>query len=607
VGVGDQLTVGIGGRPVSVAVLGLVVSPDEVYFTGTAALGAPEPERYGYGYVAGELLADAPANLVRFAGATDAVADAVPEVLGADYLVTQTRDTRPSVATAFDRVAQIKNLSYLFSGLFVVLALLAMFTAIRRLVAMQRPEIATLQALGFARQQIRAHYLAFGVATGGAGALAGALAAPAISTFVLGTQKTMFALPDWTIAYTPLSAAVAVGIVAACASSALFAVAKPLRLSPAEGLRQAIGRARHVVAERLHGLWHRLRIGARWALRDSMLNRVRFLMGVVAAVGCMMLLFAGFGVSDSMYDQVHRVFSVERSHEQRLALTADADTAVLPEGTQLLQEIVIRADGALEDLTATIVGPGQSLHLTAAGETAPDDAGIYATTALADRLGLAPGREVGIQVPSAGVGFTGELVGLIDASAPQSFYLTSKYWEGQGLAFNPTAALTPAGQRVSADTPGISQVLDRSVQVANGNSLVAGLESIFRLIRVFAVILAVVVLYSLGSLAFTERARDYATLSVLGFAKSDIRRLVGTENVVMTALGLAIGIPAGYWFLTVYVTMFDTRDTAYYPHISWPSIMAAVAITVISALSTTLFLRRRVRSIDPAEALKSIE
>jgi putative ABC transport system permease protein len=169
--------------------------------------------------------------------------------------------------------------------------------------------------------------------------------------------------------------------------------------------------------------------------------------------------------------------------------------------------------------------------------------------------------------------------------------------------------LVPAGSTLvgAAAGSGVAQVLDRTVQVDNGTRVAKRLESIFILIRVFAVVLAVVVLYSLGSLAFTERVRDYATLSVLGFGGRQLRRLVGRENIVMTTIGLVLGVPAGLWFLSVYVTMFDRRDIAYYPTISPVSIGLAVGITAISALTTTILLRRRVRSINMVEALKGVE
>jgi putative ABC transport system permease protein len=483
-----------------------------------------------------------------------------------------------------------------------------MFTAIRRLVSMQRQEIAVMRALGFARRQVRSHYLAFGLLTGGAGAALGALAAPVISLFVLSTQQAMFAVPKWRIAYTPLSAAVVALIVAACTASALLATAQPLRLSPADGLRQAVGRARRVSLERIGPLWRRLAAGTRWALRDALLHRVRFAMGLTAAIGCMMLLFAGFGVSDSMYDQVRQVFAVERSHGWRVSLGPDANTDDLTSGTQLLQETVVRMRGGGEDLNLTVVGPGKSLHLRSGDLDAPGDDGIYVTEALAGRLDLSPGVPLSLRFPALGRDINAPLTGVIDASTPQGFYVTSEYWQNQGNEFRPTAALTPGGAELGAhDRAQGTQVIQRTTQIDNGNRLVKGLESIFLLIRVFAIILAVVVLYSLGSLAFTERIRDYATLEVLGFSKRELRRLVGTENVIMTALGLAAGIPAGYWFLTVYVTMFDTRDTSYYAHITWVSVALAVAITAASALSTTAFLRRRIRSVNMVEALKGVE
>jgi len=64
-----------------------------------------------------------------------------------DRLVRITdRETNDAVATALDRVDQIRNLSVLFSFIFVLLAILAMYTSTRRLVEMQVREIATLKS-----------------------------------------------------------------------------------------------------------------------------------------------------------------------------------------------------------------------------------------------------------------------------------------------------------------------------------------------------------------------------------------------------------------------------------------------------------------------------
>lgn len=59
---------------------------------------------------------------------------AVEKIFGARLVAYYNRTTLPDVSSALDRVGQIRNLSYLFSFIFILLAILAMFTTIRRLI-----------------------------------------------------------------------------------------------------------------------------------------------------------------------------------------------------------------------------------------------------------------------------------------------------------------------------------------------------------------------------------------------------------------------------------------------------------------------------------------
>ena len=65
----------------------------------------------------------------------------------------------------------------------------------------------------------------------------------------------------------------------------------------------------------------------------------------------------------------------------------------------------------------------------------------------------------------------------------------------------------------------ILSVINKSDQEKNAYDFVNSLMSVFLMIIGFALLLVVVVLYSLGSLNFVERMRDYATLQVLGFSR----------------------------------------------------------------------------------------
>ncbi|WP_304249517.1 ABC transporter permease, partial [Limosilactobacillus gastricus] len=127
------------------------------------------------------------------------------------------------------------------------------------------------------------------------------------------------------------------------------------------------------------------------------------------------------------------------------------------------------------------------------------------------------------------------------------------------------------------------------------------------LIIVFAMLLIVVVLYNLGALSFVERSRDYATLSVLGIKKNELRTLTLIENLITTLIGWLIGIPAGIWFLGEYVNTFSTINLVYTPYVNWMTITLASGFVWLCSLSTSLLISRRIRKLDMVQALKGVE
>jgi putative ABC transport system permease protein len=613
---GDTIDVELAGRTTPLVVLGTYSSPEKLYFTGSPSLVAPEPERYGYALVRSvgvDRAAARSANVLRIA--TDDVGgttQAVGEVLGDQVVRITDQSSNASVSTAFDRVEQIRNLSLLFSFIFVLLAVLAMYSCTRRLVDMQARTIATFKALGLSSASIGLHYAMYGLVAGGAGAVIGLAASPLMSNYVLGTQQAMISMPAWGIAYTGTPALVCVLVIGICTLGAYLAARPSLRGVPAEQLRPGIARGRRVLLERVPGFWGRIRFGGRWAWRDSATNPARFGMGVLAVAGSIMLLFAGFGMPDSMSAQVRTAFEEENTYVARAGLLDGGGVLGVDAGAapQRLQEAVVRtvpSDGF--DRVLTVVGDGSYVHvLDTQGRPADLDL-VSVTQATSQRWGVAVGDTVTVALPADGPEISIQIEQVVRGSAPQGIYLSESRWAELGQSFVPTTLLVDgtADLGALAARDDVVDVLTLDQQHANATAMVEDLAGIFTLIRVFAIVLAVVVLYSLGALAFTERRRDYATLRVLGFEVGELRRLAALENVAATALGVVVGVPAGYAFLAAYVGTFSTPRLEYTAQIGAWSIAAACGIAVLFSMLTTFLLGRRVRTIDAVSALKGVE
>lgn len=131
-------------------------------------------------------------NALEIYAKEDDIRDDLEAILGEHLLSYYNQETLTEVSEATGRVGQIRNLSYLFSFIFILLAVLAMFTTIRRLIESQTKEIAVIKALGYSNGQITWHYISFGLLVGSFGALVGAAVSPLMSLFVLETQRLCF-------------------------------------------------------------------------------------------------------------------------------------------------------------------------------------------------------------------------------------------------------------------------------------------------------------------------------------------------------------------------------------------------------------------------------
>jgi len=123
---------------------------------------------------------------------------------------------------------------------------------------------------------------------------------------------------------------------------------------------------------------------------------------------------------------------------------------------------------------------------------------------------------------------------------------------------------------------------------------------------IFSVLLIVIVLYNSGNLSFNEREKEFATLKVLGFKSSAIRKLLSTQNLWLSIIGVICGIPLGRVPLQA---MMDSNGDS----IDWPCyiapityIIAAIFVMTVSVLVSFLF-SRRIKRIDMVEVLKGME
>ena len=123
---------------------------------------------------------------------------------------------------------------------------------------------------------------------------------------------------------------------------------------------------------------------------------------------------------------------------------------------------------------------------------------------------------------------------------------------------------------------------------------------------VAATVLGIVVLYNLGVMSYTERYREMATLKVVGFRNRKIGKLLISQNMWVTVIGVIVGIPAGIGTLSFLVTQLASE---YEMRISVSVLSIAVSAVLTFAVSmlVSLMVARKNKKIDMVEALKGAE
>lgn len=612
--VGDKMTVKLFNKNTELTIAGFVQSADHIYFTGSLEYIGPNYENYAYGYMSKNSLRtlsydQAPTNMLEIKGENRDYRDDLESILGKRLVSYYNKKTLTEISEATDRVGQIRNLSYLFSFIFILLAVLAMFTTIRRLIESQTKEIAVMKALGYSNNQVSRHYLSFGLFVGALGAGVGAVFSPIMSWFVLSTQKSMFSLPNWQIAYSwPSLAAIAL-VILICTLSAYFASRKAIKGLPAVFLRGKDKEVRHIFLEKLPVFWKRISDESKWAIRDAFINRVRVIMGIIGVAGSMMLLIAGIGMPVSMNHLIDKAYNIDFSYTKRLSV-ADYDKAQEVyggQGVQISQAHYSKDDGYNRLLI--IVSKGDYVKAkTADGQSLKPD-GLYVTKGFAELAHIKVGDKVSVTPYQDGKKYTFEVKGIIASATNQGAYLMSSAFEKAGGDFKPQTLLV--GNNVSSTETSrdknVLAVINKSNQETNAYEFVNGLMSVFLMIVGFALLLVIVVLYNLGSLNFVERTRDYATLQVLGFSKKNLQNIAMLENLATTAIGWGVGIPAGIWFLRQYVATFSTIRIEYPAYITWQVLLGASLLVWFTSVFTTFMMSRRIRKIDMVQALKGVE
>jgi len=124
---------------------------------------------------------------------------------------------------------------------------------------------------------------------------------------------------------------------------------------------------------------------------------------------------------------------------------------------------------------------------------------------------------------------------------------------------------------------------------------------------VFAMVVAFGVVYNNARISLAERARELATLRVIGFSRREVGSVLITELVILAIIAVPLGLLIGTGFATAILRAVNT-ETVRLPLVLTTSNYAfAVAVVLVASTISALVVLRKLSQLNLVGALKAPE
>jgi putative ABC transport system permease protein len=637
---GNTISAVLNGKKEIFRLSGVVLSPEFV-FEAPPNAALPDNKTYGVFWMPYKELATAfqlygAFNSVAIALAPGAseqnVVAAVDRVLAAyGGRGAYGRIDHPSHRRVDDEIRVLRGLAIAFPLVFLSVAAFMTNSVMSRQVAMQREQIAMLKACGFSNTQVGAHYFKFSLAIVAMGVGLGALGGVMLGQRLVGMYHLFFRFPrlGFVLDTRVLVAASVVSALAAFVGVA-GAVRRAVRLPPAEAMRpESPASYRPALVERLSiARW--FSPSFRMALRN--IQRRPFRSGLTCLA--LALATAILIVPNSFRDGIAYVIDFQWDIVQRQTVTlslvepgpprALADFRHMPgvvwaepfrfvpvelRAGPITRRLALQGLPAQGSLIRVIDAQPVQLRLPPRG--------IIMSAKLASVLQVRPGdsvtartlegREREITVPV--VGFAEDFAGM--AAYMELNALNRLLLEGDRISGAHVVVSREGWQdflTAVKNTPKIAGcIIKDSLREGFRKTTAESIGLLQKIYLLFATIVAAGIIYNSARISLSERARELATLRVLGFTRGEVGAVLVGELVLLTFVALPLGLVLGSVFARGIITTVNTETVRLPLVLTSANYAFAVLVVALASAISALFAARKLAHIDLVSALKALD
>ena len=615
--VGDEISFESEGVVIKKEIRGLGYSPEYVHDMRPATT-VPNHTASGFAYMSHEAFPSG--NIlynvldVKFEGTPEMYSKLLEYRLDGYYTSFLSKSNQPSVDLVAESISQQNSLESIFPPVFIILSMLILSSTLKRIISHQRTQIGILKAVGYTNKSIIFHYVSYGFWLVLAGAILGLIIGPlTLPNLFYPSMSATYIMPEWKPAWSMNFIYVAIIMVVMSLLVSYFAVRSISSENPADTIRPKAPKISSTGFVEKFGFWNKLSFNVRWNYRDAKRNKFRALMTIVGVMGCAALLVSAFGMYDGMHDLKEWEYSQINHYDSKLIVNDNASMSSINNiadevnGDKLMESAIeIESDNAKKSGSLLVLNGTKLVTPTDydRNEIEIGNDEISISQKMADLLGVGVGDTVKWHIMGSDKWVSTKIDKIHADPISQGFIMSSDKLDDLDLNYTPTSIVT--SEHVDKNYSDIKAVNSMNDMTTSWDEMTESMMLLVYILIFFACLLAVVVLYNLGLLSFTEIEREIATLKVLGFKTSALRRLLLTQNLWFTAIGFILGLPLGYYILDI---MWQSSGDSFYilPSISLSNFLLTAVITFALSILVNLMFSRKIKKLDMVESLKGVE
>ena len=414
----------------------------------------------------------------------------------------------------------------------------------------------------------------------------------------------------------------------------LLACYKELASQPAVLMRPpAPKQGKRVFLERIPFIWKHLSFIWKSTIRNLIRYKKRFFMTVFGIGGCMALMIVGFGLRDSIFAIGKLQYGELQLYDGMVILNTDAEEEDKKEPIEYLSSEKAVSDimeGYSKKITVSKGKEEQEVYLSVPFDIEKNKEfqvfrnritkkafemeknSVILTEKAAQLLDVKKGDKIMLDDKDEKQAEL-RVTDICENYMEHYLYISPETYReiyGENMESNTIyfkmkdfdkKGLKEIGENILSKRGALNVTYTYNIQ-NQLNDMLESLDIVIVVLIISAGLLAFVVLYNLNNINITERKRELATIKVLGFYDKEVSAYVFRENILLTIIGVAVGVVLGsmlHRFVIVTVEIDSVMFTRIIENISF---VLSAALTCLFSFLVNAVMYFKLKKIDMVES-----